>query len=84
MKLFGQDQLAQPRGLQAIDQPVVCDGYRFLPLEQIKTVDRAPWNIAFRGLWLQASICTVRGLTVSGQWRWGVEGGWHRTVKLRS
>ena len=69
MKLFGQYQLAQPGGLQAIDQPVVCDGYRFLPLEQIKTADRAPWNIALRGEWLQRIICTVRGLAVSGQWR---------------
>lgn len=84
MNLFGQYQFAQACGLQAINQPVVCDGHCFLSLEQVKTVDRAPWNMALRGLWLQTSICSVRGLTASGQWRWGVEGGWHRTVKLRS
>lgn len=49
MNLFGQYQFAQACGLQAINQPVVCDGHCFLSLEQVKTVDRAPWNIALDG-----------------------------------
>ena len=68
MKLLGQYQLAQPRGLQAINQPVVCDSDRFLSLEQIHAAEGTPWNIALDGEWLINSFY-ASGTTAGGRRR---------------
>ena len=78
MKLFGQDQLAQPGGLQAIDKTVVRDGHRFLSLQQVHAVERAPWNIALDGGGL-LGVLGAWGAAARGRRKRGDgEGGWHR------
>ena len=77
--LFGQDQLAQPRGLQAVDKAIVRNGHCLSALQQVVAAqERAPLGLgtacgaaAFL-LWVVVAVCT----RVRKQARGGVV-GWH-------
>ena len=84
MKLFGQYQFAQPRGLQAVNQAVVCDGYRLLSLQQVNAADRAPWHAAICRAWLRNSVC-ANGTALVGLQRQGERKGcWHRMALVET
>lgn len=78
MKLFGQYQLAKSGGLQAIDKTVVRDGHRFLSLQQVNAVKRAPWNTAFDSGGLLGVLGAGRTAARGRRKRGECDGGWHR------
>lgn len=77
--LFGQDEFAQARGLQAVDKAIVRNGHRLSALQQVVTAqERAPLGLgtacgtAALLLWAVVAVCT----RVRKQARGGVV-GWH-------
>ena len=71
MRLFGQDELAQARGLQAVNVAVVGNGDAFVSLQQIAAVN----GLCTRRLWLLAGLAAAGEITVTVRGAEGQRGG---------